>query len=713
MYGVAVLADFTVDRSATQEATREARAARPGERRELVATRIGVDVGGTFSDLVVYDDSTGEVKVAKGSTTPASPDEGVARVIAEAVPKPLLEQAAFFLHGSTVALNALLERKGALIGLLTTEGFRDVLELRRGDRAAMNDLLWLPPPPLVPRRLRLGVRERILADGAVDTPIEEDDVARAHAVFAAEGVECVAVMFLNAYANPAHELAAEAALRAAGFTGEISLSYRVSGEYHEYERTSTTVIDAYIRPRMSSYLRQLEQTLSTLGFGGSCMITSSGGGAMMFADAETRPFETIMSGPVAGAVGAGELCRTLELTTAVTADVGGTSFEHLPHPRRASGCEIRGQRRRDADSGAVGGRPIRRCGGGSIAYVDEGGLLRVGPRSAGAEPGPACYRRGGTEPTVTDAAAFLGMLAEGRLAGGVTLDIEAAERALETIAAPLALDATEVAKGVLTIVNANMANAIREVTIEQGQDPRDAALIVFGGAGPLFGTLLARELDITRIVVPPHAGNFSAWGLLAQDVTQTIAQTSIVPLDMDGLEASAAVLNELFARVSANENGNGAGATEREAALDMRFVGQEYTLTISVEMAGDRLVAEPETLRVAFMREYERTFGHSMDEAVEIVSVRATLRTPLPRREEKQATAQASATASASTLDAYSFTEGRRVPFAIVERASLARGSRAHGPMIMLEPTATTYVDAGFDVEIHESGTMFLVDGRA
>jgi N-methylhydantoinase A len=680
-----------------------------------VATRIGVDVGGTFSDLVVYDDSTGEVKVAKGSTTPASPDEGVARVISEAVPKPLLEQAAFFLHGSTVALNALLERKGAVVGLLTTEGFRDVLELRRGDRAAMNDLLWLPPPPLVPRRLRLGVRERVLADGTVDTPIQEDDVVRAHAVFAAEGVECVAVIFLNAYANPSHELAAEAALRAAGFTGDISLSHRVSGEYHEYERTSTTVIDAYIRPRMAFYLRQLEDTLSTLGFAGSCMITSSGGGAMMFGDAETRPFETIMSGPVAGAVGAGELCRTLGLTTAVTADVGGTSFDT---------CLIRDGRPDVKYEGSVEGMPIQApwvdvrsvgAGGGSIAYVDEGGLLRVGPRSAGAEPGPACYRRGGTEPTVTDAAAFLGMLAEGRLAGGVSLDIEAAEGALLTIAPPLGLDTTEVAKGVLTIVNSNMANAIREVTIEQGQDPRDAALIVFGGAGPLFGTLLARELDITRIVVPPHAGNFSAWGLLAQDVTQTVAQTSILPLDGDGLAASAEVLNELFARLGANGNvnGNGAGATEREASLDMRFVGQEYTLTIPVEMAGARLLAEPETLRVAFMREYERTFGHSMDEAVEVVSVRATLRTPLPRREEKQATSQGPAADAATTLNAYSFTQGRRIPFAVVERGSLTLGTSAHGPMIVLEPTATTYVDAGFDVEIHESGTMFLVDGRA
>jgi N-methylhydantoinase A len=677
-----------------------------------MATRLGVDVGGTFSDLVVFDETTGEVMVAKGSTTPASPDEGVARVISEAVPEPVLRHAAFFLHGSTVALNALLERKGAVVGLLTTEGFRDVLELRRGDRGAMNDLLWHPPPALVPRRLRRGVRERVLADGTIDTPLREEDIARALDVFRADGVECIAVVFLHAYANPGHELAAEEALRRLGFTGEVSLSHRVSGEYHEYERTSTTVIDAYIRPRMSFYLRQLEDTLSTLGFAGSCMITSSGGGAMLFAEAEARPFESIMSGPVAGAVGAGELCRRLGLDRAVTADVGGTSFDT---------CLIRDGRPEVKYEGSVVGMPLQTpwvdvrsigAGGGSVGYVDEGGLLRVGPRSAGAEPGPACYGRGGVEPTVTDAAASLGILAHGQLAGGVSLDLEAARGALEPLGEKLGLDLTAVAKGILTIVSANMANAIREVTIEQGEDPRDAALIAFGGAGPMFGTLLARELDISRVVVPTHAGNFSAWGLLAQDVAQTAAQTSISTLDDEGLATASGVLGALFARLDEAASNTVAGEPRREAALDMRFVGQEYTLTIPAESDAARLTVGADALRSTFMREYERTFGHSMDEAVEIVSVRATLRSPLPRRAEKLPGSGNGRPFEPSTIQAYSFTLGEPAEFDVVERESLGVGGRLAGPAIVLEPTATTYVDAGFSVEVDVTGTMFIEDGR-
>ncbi len=678
-----------------------------------MATRLGVDVGGTFSDLVVYDDETGEVRVAKGSTTPASPDEGVARVISEAVPEPVLQRAAFFLHGSTVALNALLERKGAVVGLLTTEGFRDVLEIRRGDREAMNDLLWRPPPSLVPRRLRRGIRERVLVDGSVDTPLHPEDIETALGIFREDGVECIAIVFLNAYANPVHEIAAEEALRTLGFTGEISLSHKVSGEYHEYERTSTTVIDAYIRPRMSFYLRQLETTLSKLGFGGNCMITSSGGGAMLFAEAEARPFETIMSGPVAGAVGAGDLCRVLELETAVTADVGGTSFDT---------CLIRDGRPDVKYEGTVLGMPLQTqwvdvrsigAGGGSIAYVDEGGLLRVGPRSAGAEPGPACYGRGGTEPTVTDAAASLGMLALGQLAGGVSLDVEASRSVLEPLGSQLGLDVTGVAKGILTIVSANMANAIREVTIEQGQDPRDAALIVFGGAGPLFGTLLARELEIRRVVIPVHAGNFSAWGLLAQDVAQTVAQTAISKLDAEGLAAASEVVGSLFDRLDASSSNIVVGQPHHEAALDMRFVGQEYTLTIPAAVGGRRLTDDADGLRAAFFRDYERTFGHSMDEPVEIVSVRATLRTPLPHRTEKLSATDNGRALVASTMQAYSFTLGKETEFAVIERNSLAVGTRLDGPAIILEPTATSYVDAGFSIEVHENGTLFMTDGRA
>ncbi|MBM5812322.1 MAG: hydantoinase/oxoprolinase family protein [Gammaproteobacteria bacterium] len=671
---------------------------------------LGVDVGGTFSDLVVYDDASGGVRVGKGLTTPAAQDEGVAAIVAAAVPEAERAAVGYFLHGSTVALNALLERKGATIGLLTTAGFEDVLELRRGDRETTYQLVFRPPPPLVPRRLRRGVRERVLGDGRVRTPLDEADIATALAAFRAEGVECIAVVYLHSYANPAHELATEQALRRLGFTGEVSLSHRVSGEYREYERTSTTVVDAYVRPRMSAYLRRLEERLRGLGVNGNCLVTRSGGGAMSFAEAEERPFEAIISGPVAGAIGAGDLCRQLGIANAVTADVGGTSFDT---------CLIQQGRPALKYEGRVMGLPLQTpwidvrsigAGGGSLARVDAG-LLQVGPESAGAAPGPACYGRGGTRPTVTDAAATLGMLAYGELAGGLRLDFAAARNALMPLGRELGLDADGSAQGILRIVAANMANAIRTVTVQTGQDPRDCALVAFGGAGPLFATLLARELAIREIVVPVHAGNFSAFGLLMQDVTQSAARTSLAMLDDSGLARASDVLSELLTGLRRRSRAAADGA-QAEAALDLRYLGQEYTLTVAVPVAGDRVAASPAEVAALFRRDYERAFGHSVMSPVQILSVRAILRSPLPRRTARHV-GSASGAAAARTLEAFSFTGGRRREFTVRGRDGLARGTKLAGPALLLEATTTTYVDAGFEARVHEDGTLFLADQEA
>jgi N-methylhydantoinase A len=661
-------------------------------------TRLGVDIGGTFTDLIFYDDQTGGVRVAKEPTTPAAPEEGVAAAIAAAVPGALVRSAAFFLHGTTVGLNALLERKGAVVGLLATRGFRDVLEIRRGDRDDPYDLLWKQPPPLVPRRLRLPVTERIRADASVHTRIDLEDVRRALDVFREEGVECVAIAFINAYANPAHELEAADALRRFGFVGEVSLSHRVSGEYREYERTATTAVDAYVRPRMATYLTNVEDTLGAAGFGGLSLVTRSGGGAMSFAEARARPFETVLSGPVAGAEGAAELTRNLGLGDVISADVGGTSFDT---------CLITGGRPQVRYEGRVAGLPVQTpwvdvrsigAGGGSIAYVDVGGLLRVGARSAGAVPGPAAYGRGGSEATVTDAALVLGMLAEGELAGGIGLDAEAARGALEPLAEQLGLDVEEVARGVVQIVTSSMADAIREITVEQGQDPRDATLMAFGGAGPLFATLLARELEIARIAIPLHAGNFSAWGLLGADLTQTAARTRILRLSADGLADAQGVLAELFAGL-----GQGEG---REIGLDMRYVGQEHTLTVAADPADGA-----DTIRDSFVRDYATTFGHTMQEEVEIVALRATVRTPLPRRAAEQPPGAGSRDGRpARELEAFSFTRLARVPFRVLARAGLRAGDELVGPAIVLEDTATTYLDVGFAARVDPSGALLLTD---
>jgi N-methylhydantoinase A len=675
-----------------------------------MATRIGVDVGGTFTDLIFYDDETGEARVSKQPTTPAAPQDGVLATVADAVPPEKLAEAAYFLHGTTVGLNSLLTRTGAVVGLLATRGFRDILEMARGDRGDPYDLFWRQPDPLVPRRLRLPVTERIRADGEVWTKLAADDVRAAAEVFAREGVTSVAIAFLNAYANPAHELAAEQELRAAGFTGEISLSHLISGEYREYERTSTTVIDAYVRPRMTGYLRALDGRLRGEGFAGEAIVTRSGGGAMTFGEAEERPFETIMSGPVAGAEGAGELARRLGLAEVITADVGGTSFDT---------CLVSDGRPQLMYEGSVEGMPVQSpwvdvrsigAGGGSLARVDVGGLLKVGPGSAGAVPGPACYGRGGTEPTVTDAAFVLGMLGEGKLASGIALDRELAIAALGPVSETLGLSVDETARGVLTIAAANMANAIREITIERGRDPRDAALMPFGGAGPLFGTLLARELEIRDIVLPPHAGNFSAWGLLGADLTQTAARTRILRLEDDAVAEADAVLADLFAALAGRATTREEQA--REVRLDMRYTGQEHTLTVAVECAADgRLAVGADEIRAVFTADYERTFGHVMDEQMEIVSLRATIRTPLQRRAAEHVAA--GATGGGGEHRAWSFTAEDWREFRVLDRSEIGADPVA-GPAIVLEETATTYLDAGFTARLGNEGVVEITDtGRA
>jgi N-methylhydantoinase A len=674
-----------------------------------MATRVGVDVGGTFTDLIFYDDSTGETRVAKHPTVPESPDDGVMTAVSEALSPELLAASRYFLHGTTVGLNSLLEGKARGVGLLCTLGFRDVLEVRRGDRDDPYDLFWKPPRPLVPRHLRLPIRERIRADGSVETPLELDGVRTAVAVLQRAGVRSIAIAFMNAYANPEHERAAAALLVELGFDGDVSMSHRVSGEYREYERTSTTVIDATVRPRVGGYLKRLHDRLGIAGFRGDLLVTRSGGGAMTFSQAVDRPFETILSGPVAGAEGAAEFAREHGLGDVIAADVGGTSFDT---------CLIQSGRARVMYEGRVLGMPIQAAwvdvrsigaGGGSIAHVDAGGLLKVGPESAGATPGPACYGRGGSDPTVTDAALHLGMLGQGVLAGKIRLDPARSRSALEPLAEHLSLDVDEVARGIITITTASMANAIREITVEQGQDPREASLLAFGGAGPLFATLLARELEIEHILIPPYAGNFSAWGLLGADLTQTAARTRIAPLEEGTIDEINELLRELFDDLAARTTSANGASLERSIALDMRYVGQEHSLTISLAEPAGRLTIGAEAARSLFMLEYERTFGHQMDEPVELVAVRATVRTPLPRRTKTNATPHVTLPSGAATVDAFSFARGKILPFAVLHRSQLGERFAIDGPAIVHEDTTTTYVDAAFRLTPGPEGSLRII----
>ena len=693
-----------LDREGDEHQTAEQERQVPEER--TTTTRVGVDIGGTFTDVVFSDDSSGEVRIGKVPTVASALEQGVEAGISSLLSCEEVAACEYFLHGTTVGTNAILQRSGPMVGLLATRGFRDILEIRRTDRVDPYELLTAPWVPLVPRRVRLPVTERIRGSGEVHTPIEEDDVRRALAIFETESVEAIAIAFLNSFANPAHELAAEQILREAGFAGEISLSHQVSGEYREYERTTTTVVDCYVRPSMRAYLTLLERGLEEAGFGGESLMVRPDGGAISFGEAKERPFETILSGPVGGVQGTCELARTLELGDVVTADVGGTSFDT---------AVVSNGKPQLMYEGEVAGMPIQTAwvdvrsigaGGGSIAYVDAGGLLKVGPRSAGAYPGPACYGRGGTEPTVTDGALCLGLLPD-VLASGLGLDRARAEAALAPLAEALALDLAAVARGIVLIASAAMAGKMHEITVEQGRDPRLLTLVAYGGAGPLFATLLARELEIPQVVIPLYPGNFSAWGMLGVDLTRTATRTRVMKLGDPALEMANRLLPELFSASAARANTNGRKRVH-EVALDMRYEGQEHTVTVAVPANEDQIELTARELHELFTKQYLETFSYTLEFEPEIVTLRATLREPLPRR-KTEALAPASTDAYQSeTRSAYSFAHDEWLDFELVMRAELGSETLVAGPAIILEETATSYLDAGFQASVDPCGALFI-----
>jgi len=675
-----------------------------------MASRIGVDIGGTFTDFIVYDESGNKVIIDKIPTTPQSPEKAVIEVIKRNLSQKELEKIDFFLHGTTVGLNSLLERKGSKVGLLCTKGFRDILEIRRGDRDEMYNLFWQPPPPLVPRFLRLEIEERLFANGNVHKKINTEQVKDACNKFIKEKVDSVAIAFINSYTNKDHEILASKILIESGFKGQISLSSMVSGEYREYERTTTTVIDAFVKTRMSNYLNSLKKNLNELGYKGTFLVTRSGSGSMTFDEAEDRPFETIMSGPVAGAEGAGELSRKLNNTNMVTADVGGTSFDT---------CLIINGRPQIQFEGKILGLPVQSpwvdvrsigAGGGSIAYLDEGGLIRSGPQSAGAVPGPACYDKGGIQPTTTDAAFYLGMLGEGKLASGLQLNKSLAEKALNSVGSQIGMSAFNAAKGILKIGSANMADAIREITIEQGIDPRELKLLAFGGAGPLMSNLIANELDIKEIIVPPYSGNFSAWGLLGADLLQMNARTKILRLSDEAISECNDILKELFKELEQRQKIDFSTSSQiKEIALDMRWMGQEHTITLKLENEKDGNISmDTETLKNKFMEEYQKTFGSKLDTIIEIVSTRASLRVQLPRKSESGKIDEVGIEVSNSQIECYSFTEDKKIQFDLVARSKIV--SKVSGPLIIIESTAITYVDINYDVDKDSNGNLILVN---
>ena len=494
--------------------------------------RLAVDIGGTFVDAIAYDEQSGETTVRKSPTTPAAPADGVITAT-RAVGAPL-DEASVYTHGTTLGLNAILERKGSVTGIITNAGFRDIFEIARGDlpRGSMYDFQYRRPPLLVRRRHTVGVPGRIDHRGEVVEELDRDAVIEAGRRLSERGVESAAVCFLHSYANSEHEETAKRILTEAFPNLSVSASVDLVREYHEYERTSTAVADAYIRPILGRYLIDLEDRLRSRGFDGSFLIMRSAGGAMTSEIARMSPLLTVFSGPAGGIAGTIDLGNATGRSSLISFDVGGTSLDS---------CVIVDGAPTEVYEAEIESLPIRipvfdirtiGAGGGSIAWIDKG-LLRVGPRSAGAVPGPICYGRGNTEPTVTDASLCLGYLAADEFLGGeMSLDEEAAVQGVaEKLARPLGMSTERAAASVFDVLLARTVGAIREITVERGLDPREFSLVAFGGAGPMLAPLLAREMELPEVVVPPAPAVFSAWGMLMSDLEYDLGQTVLTMLD--------------------------------------------------------------------------------------------------------------------------------------------------------------------------------------
>jgi N-methylhydantoinase A len=646
--------------------------------------RVGIDVGGTFTDLVAVSD--GELVTAKVPSTPRDQSEGVMTSFDVAV---LRGEIAALAHGTTVATNALLERGGARTALVTTEGFRDVIEIGRQHRASLYDLTRHHPPALVPRDLRFTVRERMGPEGVL-VPLDEGSLAEAVAALAGSEPEAVAVCLLHAYAHPGHERQVGEAVRAALPEARVSISSDVLPAFREYERFSTTTADAYLGPRLAGYLRRLAARVEAAGLPPPLVMRSSGGVAEL-EDATSNAAAFVLSGPAGGVVGAAYVAALAGYDDVLTFDMGGTSTDVAP--------VVAGQVATTSES-VVAGIPIGlpmvdvhsvSAGGGSIAWVDDGGALRVGPRSAGADPGPAAYGRGGTEPTVTDANLVLGYLADGATLGGeVVLDAGLARAALERLGEQIGLDAVGAAAGVVGVANAGMTKALRVISVERGLDPRGFALVAFGGAGPMHACALAEELDVGTILVPKAGGVLSALGLAISDVRRDYMRPLHAPL------AEATSLADAFAELERAAEGD-LDAPELARRADLRYPGQAFELTVA---GRDR-----EELAAAFHEAHERRYGFRLEGApVELVAVRVVARQPVDRPELVDPPA-AEAPAPGRREAAFN---GERMGVPVLRRADLGAGSEVAGPAVVEFPETTCVVRPGWRGRVDDHGTLVL-----
>ncbi len=669
--------------------------------------RISMDIGGTFTDAVAYDEETGQYTAGKASTTPGALSVGVRNAMGNLVDD--LSDLSFIVHGTTQGLNAFLQRRGEKVMLIASSGAGDVYQIARGNRTELYEIQYRKPEPLVTRSDTSEVRGRLDSKGAEIEPLNVEDVRAAAAAFRDGGYTSIAVALLFSYENPDHELAVHELLKQElGEDVSISLSHRLAREWREYERTSTAVLDAYTAPIVRTYLEELSQGLADDGMSVPLHIMQSSGGIITAAAAHDYTVQTLLSGPVGGAMGGASLARLTGRKNLICVDMGGTSFD--------VSLIVNGEAD-VATEASLEGFPLLMpvvniytvgAGGGSVAYAEAGGL-RVGPRSAGATPGPACYGRGGTEPTVTDANIALGRVDPSVFAGGeFQLDPQLADKALETLGSELGLDQKAMAQGILDVVNAKMAQAIRTLTVEKGIEPADFALVAFGGAGAMHAAFLAEELGIDTMIVPRFPGAFSAWGMLETQLRRDAARGFPIALADADLVALSTIFADLGVEVSEQIQSEGVGedAVELRYAIDARYIGQEYTLTVPVaDAAAVATDGWPDAVKASFDALHQSRFGHSNAEApIEFVIARVTALGDLGRAEPKPLAVPQAETDP--IVQSVSF-DGVDHDTPILARESMAPGATLDGPAVIAEATATTVIPPGWTLEVDQYGSIF------
>ena len=675
-----------------------------------MALVIGIDTGGTFTDMVVLDPATGHIDSLKTSSMPSTPGQAIVNALVEGgVAAGEIER---FTHGTTVGTNALIERTGCKVAFVTTKGFEDTPFIQRINRKVLYDLRWRKPEPLVAsRRLCLGLDERLDAAGSEIRSVEEDEVRRLCRTIRESDAEAVAVCLLFSYVSTEHEERVKQILAEELPGMPISLSHEVAPIWREYERSSTTIADAYLRPLVGSYVSSLDSALRDAGMTREWTLMKSNGGAMLSGAAADAPIQTVMSGPAGGMTATEHVARALGEPNVLTLDMGGTSAD--------VGILVDGRQRHTTEYEIEWGLPAAvplidiksiGAGGGSIAWVDAGGFLRVGPRSAGAQPGPICYGRGGAEVTVTDANLLLGRLdPEYFLAGRMRLDPTSLTEAMNALGEPLGLDALELAASIVEIANENMASAIKMVSLERGHDPRRFALLAFGGAGPLHATAVARVLGIPKVIVPQYPGVFSALGLLLADIRVDKVWTQAFRSN----DIDASLVNHQFNRITeralAELRQEGyAGEPEIRRAINMRYFGQNYEHEVEIE-GGELDDAALERGFRRFDALHALRYGYTIDgEVIELVSFKVTVigrRPPLDLSHAEQA---AGFPRSARQL----YVRGSGfVEATVVHRSSLEPGEKITGPAVIEEEGSTLYVEPGMVVERSVQGALLIETG--